>query len=201
MKNEKAIIRSRNWFLVSYLTMEEITNYCKLGFIHGIIKHYAFIKHDCDVGKEPHIHLLVVYKNARTASAVKADFAGYTQNTLVEVCSELDSAYDYLTHKRNADKYQYDRTLIVCDNVGYWEQTACGNEPNTAEELIYDIIRGCSPREMLHKYGRDYVLNYARYHDFAQMIYDDVKHCTTPQQRYLGNVVEEDNCPFMEDKL
>lgn len=165
MANDK-IIRSRNWFLVSYLSMEEITDYCKMGHI----SRYAFIKHDKDENKEPHIHLLVVYKNARTWSAVKKDFENRSQNTMVEVCTELSGAYDYLTHARNPEKFQYSTADIVSDDPSYWTALVAGEMPNRATELISDILDGKNPIYMLKKYGRDYVLNAGKYYTFAQSI-------------------------------
>lgn len=176
-----AIIRSRNWFLVSYLTQEEITDYCKMGHI----SRYAFIYHDkdafdhdiqdtegnivhkCGDLKEPHYHILVVYKNARTASAVKADFANRRANTLVEQCIELDSCFDYLTHKRNPEKAQYSPEAICADDISYWESISSGCEDNKATQLIADILDGKNPVYMLKKYGRDFVLNHQRYYQFA----------------------------------
>lgn len=179
-----AIIRSRNWFLVSYLSMEAITEYCKMGHI----SRFAFIKHDKDVYdktvldndgnivhnvgdlKEPHIHLLVVYKNARTRSAVLADFANREQNTLVEQCIELDSAFDYLTHRRNPEKIQYDEQSIICDDLSYWQSLARGEEDNTATQLIADILSGKNPVYLLKRYGRDFVLNHQKYYQFAENV-------------------------------
>lgn len=176
-----AIIRSRNWFLVSYLTLEEITDYCKMGHI----SRYAFIYHDrdtfdhdvldtegnivhkCGDLKEPHFHILVVYHNARTATAVKTDFQNRSANTLVEQCVELDSAFDYLTHKRNPEKAQYSLEEVVCDNLERWLSVSRGDEDNKAVQLIADILDGKNPVYMLKKYGRDFVLNHQRYYQFA----------------------------------
>lgn len=165
-KNE----RSRNFALVTYLSPEEVERYCKLPHV----KNYAWILHDKDVKedgtpKEPHIHLVVVYHNARTLSAVRSDFSEYKQNTMSEYCIDLEGAYDYLTHRRNPEKAQYSNDLVHT-NVGYFRGDYSSSEDNTAYCLVMDIIAGKSRLELLRKYGRDYAINRAQYYGLATEI-------------------------------
>lgn len=162
--------RSRNFALVTYLSLEQVDAYCKLPHV----KNYAWILHDKDVKedgspKEPHIHLVVVYTNARTLSAVRADFAQYEQNTMSEYCIDLEGAYDYLLHKRNPEKYQYEKDLVHT-NVGYFRGDYSSAEDNTAYCLVMDIIAGKSRLELLRKYGRDYAINRDKYYGVAHEI-------------------------------
>lgn len=138
-------------------------DYCKMGHI----SRFAMIYHDKDEGKEPHWHVLVVYHNARTFTAVKKDFENRSQNTLIEQCIELDSAFDYLTHARNPEKYQYSTDDIICDDIDYWNSITAGEKPNKAMELVDDILKGKNPVYLLRKYGRDFVLNCGKYYQFA----------------------------------
>lgn len=162
--------RSRNFALVTYLSLEQVKNYCKLPHV----KNYAYILHDKDMKedgtpKEPHIHLVIVYTNARTLSAVRADFSQYEQNTMSEYCIDLEGAYDYLTHRRNPEKYQYGKDLVHT-NVGYFRGDYSSAEDNTAYCLVMDIIAGKSRLELLRKYGRDYAINREKYYGLATEI-------------------------------
>ena len=162
--------RSRNFALVTYLSVEEVEKYCHLPHV----KNYAYIMHDKDLledgtPKQPHIHLVVVYHNARTLSAVRSDFTAYEQNTLSEYCIDLEGAYDYLLHKRNPEKYQYSKDEVKT-NVGYFRGDYSSAEDNTAFCLVMDIISGKSRFDLLRKYGRDYAINREKYHGLATEI-------------------------------
>jgi hypothetical protein len=162
-------IRTRNFSLVTYVSMADIENYCKLPHV----KNYAYILHDKDIKedgslKEPHIHVVLSYHNARTRSAVLADFKDFSQNTLVEECIELEGCLDYLTHKRNPDKFQYPVDCVKT-NFGYYRGDYT-TEDNTAYCLVMDIMKGLSRLQLLRKYGRDFAINRDKYYGLATEI-------------------------------
>lgn len=185
MKNAK-VVRARNFSMTTYLTREEIEQYVS----RANIANYAYIPHNKDVYdddikddtgavvhekgslKVPHFHLVVSFVNARTLSAVKSDFLGYSQNTLVELVKDLESALAYLTHKNAPDKYQYPID-IVCSNYGYFrgDYSSATIEDNTAFRIINDMEMGYSHYALVRKYGRDYVVNYKRYCDMQNLCF------------------------------
>lgn len=172
MNNKSTQPRSRNFSMVSYLPADVIESYCKLPHV----KNYAYILHDKDVKedgslKEPHYHVVVVYNNTRTLSAVRSEMQTYSDkgNTLVEYCQDLEATYDYLLHRRNPEKAQYS-SEDVRTNVGYFRGDYSSTEDNTAYCLVMDIIAGKSRLELLRKYGRDYAINRAQYYGLATEI-------------------------------
>jgi hypothetical protein len=75
------------------------------------VKHYAYIFHNKDEGKEPHYHLIVRYKTCYDLSTlfnrVRAMRERNGRTVMVEICQSLSASYDYLTHKNDPDKFQY----------------------------------------------------------------------------------------------
>lgn len=190
--------RSRNFFLVSYLTEEEIMGYCHI----STVRHFAFIKHDKDVNedgslKEPHFHILIVFHNARTLSAVKSDFANRRQNTLCEVCEDVEGSFDYLTHRRHTNKVQYLLTDIISDDIAYFKGLVSHEDENRAFELVNDIICGKSPLYLLRRYGREYVINRNKYYEMANIICDNQLHNMNPLQIKSVSTLDTE-CPFGE---
>lgn len=185
MKSSK-VVRTRNFSATTYLSREEIEEYVS----HPNIVNYAYIPHNKDVYdedvkdndgnivhekgslKKPHFHLVVTFANARTLSAVKNDFLGYSQNTFVELVKDMESALAYLTHKNAPDKYQYS-VDIVCSNYGYFRGDFSSStiEDNTAFRIINDMEMGYSHYALVRKYGRDYVVNYKRYKDMQNLCF------------------------------
>ena len=169
--------RSRNWSLTTYIGLEAVEAYVQ----QPHIKNYAYIMHDKDVWdkdivdekgevlhhagdlKEPHIHLVISFLTSRTFSAVKNDFANYEQNTLCEMVRELEASYDYLTHARNKEKYQYDRESVVT-NIGYFRGDISLTEDNTAYQIVNAINTKTKTIDLVRKFGREYVINQKNYH-------------------------------------
>lgn len=154
---------------------------------------YAFILHDSDVKedgslKEPHFHILVYRKTGfRLTPAARA----FTQNTLIQPCRSRKLAFEYLTHKNDPDKHSYSSSLICQfhrDGKDTFSLTHEEAQRNSFAQMLDDISQ-LSRRELAVKYGRDYMLNYRRYEQFASDVaYEDMSLETDNLSAELNNI-------------
>ena len=165
--------RVRNWALITYHSEEVIKTVLQGNSAR--IRHWAYIKHDKDTNedktlKETHYHVLLQFNNSITMSAVRALFpAG--QNTLAQPEYDKVASFLYLNHRNEPDKYQYPDTDIVCNDPDYWKKLQESGEDDDKTVAIIDDIIACVPfRELMRRYGRDLVINYNRYRDFANAV-------------------------------
>lgn len=162
--------RSYNFALVTYHTEEVIKSV--LSLYAGAIKHYAYISHDKDYKedgtlKEKHYHIILSFYNNRTISAVRKLFPSY-QNTLAQIVHDKTAMFAYLTHEDDLEKVQYDKSLVVCDDREYWDKLSMvGENDNRTLSLLEDIINRVPLRDMVLRYGRDFVINRQHYYYFA----------------------------------
>lgn len=167
-KKKMSNSRTRNFSLTSYLDAAKI-NLTLLAH-ENQIRFYAYILHDKDTNedgtlKEPHYHIIIVTYNAKTVSAVRRWFYGWVDkegkdiNTLGQACNDIYNAYDYLYHKNQPDKYQYDSDLIVSNNKGHFLGSA-DTDIDSATQMLFDLVKGVSYRQMAKKYGRDFIFHY-----------------------------------------
>ena len=190
--------RFRPFTLVFYGTQEELMTIIRT--YRQRIAHYAYITHDKDIYEDdlynddktelvhkkgdiakPHIHILLDFFNGHTLTAVKRLFTTENDKPRVDVIHDRVAQYRYLTHKDHPEKYQYDVADIISDDINYYE-TLCkvGDKPdsdNKAEMIINDLLRGISPRIMVSRYGRDFVIHMKQYEDCVTAIrfYDDME--------------------------
>lgn len=155
--------KHRHFAMSTYISLEEIQEYVK----KETIEKYAYILHDKEES-EPHYHLVVSFTNPRTWEGVKKDFAKYEQNTLVKVVKSLDGVLDYLTHKNKPEKYQYPEEAIT--NNGYYRGASRRNtdiEQDIAVSIVEAILEETPKRELLKRFGREYVIYRNRYESLA----------------------------------
>lgn len=169
--------RVRNYELITYHTEEVIK--AVLSVNSSRVRHYAYILHDKDVkddgsSAEVHFHVLLCFNNAITASAVTKLFPE-GQNTFPAPMRDKADCFNYLDHADCPDKYQYPHESIVCDDLGYWQDLQRGEDDIQYRVLniIDDILSGIGLYELAKRYGRDIVINYDRYKDFAFACYSD----------------------------
>ena len=171
MKNE----RNRNFAMVTYHSRETVENVLKLYLQLGRVRHYAFIVHDKDKKpdgelKETHIHILLQLNNAMTLSALRNLFPN-GNTTLGQPLRDKMDCFNYLTHKNTPEKYQYNENDIISDDLQYWKEAQkTGSENDRTCELIRDILNNVDYWTMLDRYGRDYVINFDKYHSFASRV-------------------------------
>ena len=65
--------------------------------------------------KKPHYHFIVRFKNQHYLSGVYKDLKkhGEIQLAAVKKCFNLYKSYEYLSHKNDPDKYQYDAESVI----------------------------------------------------------------------------------------
>lgn len=170
MNNENKNQRARNFACITYHMEDVIKSVLEL--YAGAINHYAYICHDKDYKedgtlKEKHYHVILSFYNARTVSAVRKLFPS-NQNTLAQIVHDKTAMFAYLTHEDEPEKVQYDKSLVVCDDREYWDKlSTVGENDNRTLSLLEDIIKRVPLREMVLRYGRDFVINRQHYYYFA----------------------------------
>lgn len=129
----------------------------------------AYIFHDKD-DKTPHWHLLCTFSQNKSIESVKKllfakDGNDLKISTLVQPLRDKFSAFRYLTHKDDPDKYQYPDSEVICNDLKYFT----GSSLRADNEEFLNDITSCylSYRELAIKYGRDYIRNFKLYSDFA----------------------------------
>lgn len=151
------------------------------------LSHYCCILHDSDVDingelKKPHIHFIATFSYPVSFSLVSKMFSFYLSSLSIVVLPEncckikttLKSAYDYLIHKFEPDKFQYSSDLIFSDMPRRFSNDYSSSSSDVSFLIVNDILEGRSLRSMAMAYGRDFVLNYARYKEFAlDMSFDE----------------------------
>lgn len=164
--------RCRNWTLITYHPETVIEEVMRLQA--GRIRHFAYILHDKDTDDEGkplavHYHLLIQLNNAMTLRAVQGLFPP-NQNTLGQAMRDKADCFNYLDHADKSGKYHYSHELIKSDDIGFWERCERGESDDKTMLIIDDIIACVSFRELAKRYGRDLVLNYQKYRDFAERV-------------------------------
>lgn len=183
-------VRSRNWCIVTY----DPPDVC-LEYLLKSCRYFAYIRHDLDLNpdgltfKEPHYHVIVCLRNARTFSSISKCSQGI-QNIFVEPCINLASSFAYLTHKNDPDKFPYLPDLIESNNLGwFYSLTPDFNESDISLTIIDDIISNKPLREMVRLYGRDFIIHYKQYRSIA---------CIIAEQE-SRDIYERNKCAVLED--
>lgn len=164
--------RKRFFFVRTYLCQRQLDLFLKNR--SGSIEHYAYCYHDKDEGKEPHVHIVLRTKDARTSGDVQKWFSGFHDEKGKEINSsvlfldkhsDVVNAYEYLIHAtaqcEKELKYRYDDAERIVDSVEYWSTFKYEPNHDTLKEaverlLIGDIdLVGCA-----REYGRDFILHY-----------------------------------------
>ena len=84
--------------------------------------YFAYILHDMDTKEtgeivEPHYHLLLVFKNARSFDTIQRIFIG----AHIEQTLNIVSAVNYLIHNGKPNKYAYNKSAIVTNSKNWLE--------------------------------------------------------------------------------
>lgn len=167
--------RVRRFCLVTYIDKEPLERFLRRS---AWIQHFAFITHDRDLlddgtPKEKHTHVILYTYEAKTSTAIKKNFDRYSQelvlgttkeaqNTLVQKCNDIISQFRYLRHLDDTEKVQYEHCEVVTDNDIYWNDLCRTNgmndsSVNTGLQMFDDMLDGVSTREMIMRYGKEYI--------------------------------------------
>lgn len=141
---------------------------------------YCYILHDKDLKedgsiKEPHIHLCIRLTTSREPEEICRWFKINEINTFAERVFSRAEVINYLTHKNNPEKFQYPIESIVNRN-GIESFAENGND---ALEMYLDAFNGIIPREMVRKYGRDFLYHHKQIYELVNCekgFRDDIFH-------------------------
>lgn len=97
--------------------------------------------------KKPHVHFIAVFKNPRYFHGI-ANEIGVPFNT-INRCNNLFKAYEYLCHKNNPEKYQYDETIVGTNEFDIpTENGSAGDEEEQVGKLLdmpyYESAADCA---------------------------------------------------------
>lgn len=155
--------------------------YVGIDFVNRVIidkksslRSYAYILHDKDTfedgsPKVAHIHFVFRTYSSWTCEQVCKwfkgcfDESGNECNTLCEVANDIESCFDYLIHAGHPDKVQYDAKDVVCSSVADFKRK--NDSKDDCYEIINNMLSGMSTRELVKRYGRDYVYHKKSYEE------------------------------------
>lgn len=157
------ISRNYSFNIVTYVTnIESIIDFCSLTF------KYAYIFHDKDLNKSPHFHIICSFKQNKSFDSVRKAFPD-DQNTLVQKLIDKYSSFEYLTHKNDPDKYQYDDALVTTNDLKYFSRPLSKEFSN--EQFLFDIcFSTLSQYDLALRYGRDYIIHRIQYLEFKNIV-------------------------------
>ena len=183
-KNIKAQIY--NWSVVSYQPFNE------LEYALSKASKFAYILHDYDVDEDgllrsPHYHLLLHFNSHVSFNVLKQylnkdKVSG--QNNFAQEILDKKKMYEYLTHINYPDKYQYSESLIQTNSRSFWTYE---KEEKNYLELLEDLEH-MTMRQMAIKWGRDFIINYKKYKEFAHDMRVEEEHIKNEQFRIKHNL-------------
>lgn len=141
------------------------------------VRAWAYIYHDKDEA-EPHYHIIIRTYDAWYNTAIERWFKGLKDsqgndiNTFCEKANDLVVLEQYLTHddfeSRKQGKYHYSRSQI--HDFGLWDIVPCKDSFDDSFDVVNDIINGMSAKDLLRRYGRDYLFHRYAYEEIADKI-------------------------------
>lgn len=154
-QNERNIC-STEWFIRTYANREQIERVLD----RNDTIFYRAILHDRD-NCEPHYHILIKFDNRKKQSTVRnmlkvKDEKGEEVNSEIEIPYNTQKALEYLTHKNDKDKYQYDESEIF--GIGEIELYKTNTERYI--ELVRKIRLEIEPTKLIEEYGMLYIANF-----------------------------------------
>lgn len=169
-------VRSRCWAGVAYPSPADLF---RLEHDSHIV-HYAFALHDKDekdgVPVAPHYHFVVTFSEG--LSFHRALF-WLQRNVFISGCNiQLDAvknrllSFEYLWHKNDPEKHQYNPDDVCCDSARYWRSTDEAFHNSENRQFIEDLAT-LSVVELALKYGRDFIKNCGSYMQFRQWYLHD----------------------------
>lgn len=158
--------------------VQKLTDFC-----HEYMDIYAFILHDKDILdngelKTPHIHLVGLYKtNRQRLSTILTNLSetiGLPPLAItIDKMTDLTGSIQYLIHKNNKEKYQY-QVLDIVTNITEGELQTYLNSDSRAisiEYLIGIVEQNRSKIEIMRTIGLG---NYHLYRNVINDIYREI---------------------------
>lgn len=132
------------------------------------VRAYAIIKHDRDEA-DPHHHMVLRTHSTWNCPQVAKWFADDSgQNTFAQIVRDRTGIIDYLTHENEPDKHHYDKSDII--DGGLDDILPAGEASDDTFEILDKLLEGCSIREMVRLYGRDFLYHLPAYMNAVNLI-------------------------------
>lgn len=154
-----------------YLTSEEFS--VALLKHSNSIRYYAFAVHDKDVFdsygdghkagdlKQPHIHFCLFLQYPIRPKFVGNWFKNeHSVNVDCSALRDVPSAFAYLTHKNNPEKFQYSDDIVVCNNFSAFMPEKEFVKCDSLTQAVFDLVAGSSIKTLVTRYGRDFIIHY-----------------------------------------
>ena len=175
--------RAYSWSCIIYHTEDTIKKFLE----KDIVSKYAYILHDHDKSNL-HYHLVVVFKQNVSLHFIQKNLdllAGFHQNTFGESVVDRIGIFEYLTHSElENDKYHYDEKCVITNARDYFSGIT-ELKDNVSYQLLCDIISNRPFRELAKNYGREVILNYSKYRDYADLVISQEKRIVVSVQEEL----------------
>lgn len=157
--------RAYRYFCVSYAPLEFI-----LSALRERSKHWLYCYHcrEPDPSKN-HIHFICSFHQWKSYKQVRDIFSDGISNTFVQQLISLDRALHYLTHEDDPSKVQYSSDEFVSDDLSLWLKGSVLSKEDSNKQFLDDLL-SLSSREMAIRYGRDFIRNYDKYQQFADIL-------------------------------
>lgn len=163
--------RYYKYFIRTYYTINDCLALMTHLRENNNLLHFALIEHNKE--ETTHVHMLLTFKQAISPQNIykKLNLISNldNQNTEFELPNDFGACFEYLTHKNNIDKYQYEEERIYSDNIVFFKNSAKQNQYKSNQEFIDDLLT-LDYLSMALKYGRDYIRNFTSYNNFKGII-------------------------------
>lgn len=151
------------------------------------IRYYAFAVHDKDVYdsdgenhkagdfKQAHIHFCLFLQYPIRPKFVGNWFKNdHSVNVDVSAMRDVPSAFAYLTHKNNPEKYQYSDDIVVCNNFSAFMPEKEFVKCDSLTQAVFDLVGGASIKTLVSRYGRDFIIHYYEVKSVAGLIQSEL---------------------------
>jgi hypothetical protein len=140
------------------------------------IRAFAYIYHNRDENV-PHYHLIVRTYSTWTEAQILKWFDWIklkrNQNTFVQILDNSIGMNEYLTHGDMpsilAGKEPYSRDEIK--DFGLWDIVDKKDSYDETYEIVRSLMAGMSERDLIRRYGKNYLYHRNSYHEAADTIY------------------------------
>lgn len=147
------------------------------------IRHWLIALHDKDVDEngaplKDHCHCYLTFRGNVSFSYIAKNLTLVSNGAFIvdvanvqRISGSYRDCYLYAIHANEPDKFQYSPDILFSDSLRFWKRDY-STPDNVAYQIVKDMEAGVRLREMAQKYGREFILNYSRYHDFFDLLRD-----------------------------
>lgn len=196
-RKKKKVGKSRYFCFMTYASEKEIQT--TIAKHSSSIRAFAYIYHGED-DSVPHWHLLVRTYSTWTENQILKWFDWVklksNQNTMVEIMGDTIAMGEYLTHTDFASvmegKHPYKREDIR--DFGLFDIVDKRDSYDETYEIVQNVIAGMNERDLIRRYGKNYLFHRNAFQEAADVIYMQQSRCNRAEFRND----ERDNIRLLE---